>query len=767
MNQLVNEENEISKRKSRLIATSLQSMNANSSNIIDEEDGDDDDKRLQVNGNENENESMVTSATSPAAYAMVKSGINQFTTDDEDGSVTSDGRNDPLRKYNHEILMRQMSSAPGAAKVELIWQNMSFELKPSKWKKVLKNFKQSVLPDPATTGVESDSEFDDTKDSRSSISDESKERKSKNIIRKARKRTKILQSQNGMISGGTLTALMGPSGAGKTTLLNCITGKVKQGRLGTTLIRLPAKGSDCNGNSPVIATTTAGEIFHATKAKDNNDGKSSKNKAPRIRIGFVPQHDHLLPQFSVRESLLFASKMNNPSHLSKAEHEVKVEQLMIALKLTTVADQRVSRLSGGQLKRTSIGSELISSPEVLILDEPTSGLDSDNSLNIVAILRSLCKTCSTAIIATIHQPSIEIFYSFHSIYLLSIEGANIYYGPPALLPSYLAQYGYNNTKASLNPADYAIQVANGKYGVESLEKMAEDTRNAFTIADGEERSMMTLSVEEAESRKPMHSGFKQFYYLMSRVIQQNVTKTHDLLARTLLALILGALICTMFIEPIGKVDGCWLDHLNQTGNETEEQAVKRYFFEAIAQSSSEDAEGWSIISERSKLLDQLSGMVTNGIFIFIQALFSMIAQTVGTVLTLPIEMQTVCKELSNSWYSVSAYFLARTFYDSITVIIINTPVSIYLYWITEQIPVFWRFMLFYGLGLLFSQVCHAIGVLFGISFESNIIMAIVMATSSLVPVAAFAGLIVPLNKMPTWMQPMAYLSHLKYVFEGK
>lgn len=666
------------------------------------------------------------------------------------GGDEKDTSNDPLKKYNHEILMRQMSSSSDSPKVELIWQNMSYEIRPSKSKRYFRMIKDSISPEVVADGEDSDSELDGSKGMNGGVGITSDMTPDK-IIRKARKRTKILEEQNGMIAGGTLTALMGPSGAGKTTLLNCITGKVKKGRQGTTTIRLPSK-KDCNFNVTI-------------DSRDDKVSSASTKRVSRIRIGFVPQHDHLLPQFSVRESLMFASKMNNPPSLTRQQHDEKVEQLMIALKLTTVADQRVSKLSGGQLKRTSIGAELISSPEVLILDEPTSGLDADNSLNIVAILRSLCKSCSTAIIATIHQPSLEIFHSFHSIYLLSLTGANIYSGPPHLLAPYLASYGYDNVQGSTNPADYAVQVANGKFGLENLDKMAAQTRDNFDY-DRSDTSMITLSVEQAESRQPMHSYFKQSYYLIGRVIQQNVTKTHDLLARTLLALILGAIICTMFVDPIGKIDGCWLDQLNKSANEGEEQAVKRRFFEAIAQQSPQSDQHGSLSEERDKLLGQLSGMVTNGIFVFIQALFTMISSTVGTVLTLPVEMQTVCKELSNSWYSVSIYFVARTIYDTAAVIIINTPAAMYLYWVTEQIPVIWRFCLFYSLGILFAQVCHSIGVLFGIGFGSNIMLAIVMATASLMPVAAFAGLVVPLDKMPVWMQPMAYVSHLKYLFEG-
>lgn len=62
-------------------------------------------------------------------------------------------------------------------------------------------------------------------------------------------------------------------------------------------------------------------------------------------------------------------------------------------------------ISEGEMKRTSIGFELISSPSVLILDEPTSGLDSLTSFVIVKELAEEAHNNSKTVIMTIHQPN--------------------------------------------------------------------------------------------------------------------------------------------------------------------------------------------------------------------------------------------------------------------------------------------------------------------------------------------------------------------------
>ena len=59
-------------------------------------------------------------------------------------------------------------------------------------------------------------------------------------------------------------------------------------------------------------------------------------------------------------------------------------------------------LSGGEKKRTSIGYELITDPQVLLLDEPTSGLDSATANNIIKILKRDAEERRTTIIATLH-----------------------------------------------------------------------------------------------------------------------------------------------------------------------------------------------------------------------------------------------------------------------------------------------------------------------------------------------------------------------------
>ena len=113
-------------------------------------------------------------------------------------------------------------------------------------------------------------------------------------------------------------------------------------------------------------------------------------------------------------------------------------------------------ISGGERKRTSIGYELITEPSLLLLDEPTSGLDSSTALRICQMLKKEARR-GMSVMATIHQPSANIFFLFDRVILLS-EGYMIYNGPPSLVKEYFEKQGLRMSRFS-NPADKLSNIA--------------------------------------------------------------------------------------------------------------------------------------------------------------------------------------------------------------------------------------------------------------------------------------------------------------------
>jgi len=125
----------------------------------------------------------------------------------------------------------------------------------------------------------------------------------------------------------------------------------------------------------------------------------------------IPQEDVLLTTFTVRETLYYQSELVLPSSMTRHDKDLRVSDVLKSLSLTECADVFVGSvekkgISGGQRKRVSIATELLSNPCVLCVDEPTSGLDSKTAEDVVVILKELAHgENQRTVICTIHQVS--------------------------------------------------------------------------------------------------------------------------------------------------------------------------------------------------------------------------------------------------------------------------------------------------------------------------------------------------------------------------
>jgi ABC-type multidrug transport system ATPase subunit len=86
----------------------------------------------------------------------------------------------------------------------------------------------------------------------------------------------------------------------------------------------------------------------------------------------------------------------NYSSVSKAERKVRIEGLLSAFGLQNQANTLIGTpirkgVSGGQKRRVSVASQLITTPKILFLDEPTSGLDSAASFEVMQFVRNIAK----------------------------------------------------------------------------------------------------------------------------------------------------------------------------------------------------------------------------------------------------------------------------------------------------------------------------------------------------------------------------------------
>ena len=190
---------------------------------------------------------------------------------------------------------------------------------------------------------------------------------------------------------GTLTAIIGESGAGKSTLMGAISGH-----------RPPDEGAVSLNGEPVNET--------------------------RREIAVVPQSDLVHSALTVEETLLDSAGLRLPPDSSQAELQQAAARAMDELGLTERRDLIVSRLSGGERKRVSVGVELVSRPGVLLLDEPTTGLDPRLETETMALLKELAAANRTVALVTHATGSLSIC---DSLIVLGRGGVLCFQGPPA------------------------------------------------------------------------------------------------------------------------------------------------------------------------------------------------------------------------------------------------------------------------------------------------------------------------------------------------
>lgn len=289
----------------------------------------------------------------------------------------------------------------------------------------------------------------------------------------------LLHPLSSSIPSGSMCCILGGSGSGKTTLLSVI------------------------GNRYDTANLS---VDGSVDFRENNVRVANHTNCNSV--GYVTQHDYLLPFLTARETLMYAALLLCPNPMPTSScscksgtnavesrtrmelcHE-RVDNLILKLGLKECADNvfiggtgtsQTRGLSGGEKRRVSVGIQMLTNPGVLCADEPTSGLDSFTALTVVEALRDLAVPGEggMTVVCSIHQPRADIFAMFDHILLLSGGGQLIYSSsiaagtmnedtaPPSCgqghtaglrMMSHFGGLGFNCPGGS-NPADYYVDIS--------------------------------------------------------------------------------------------------------------------------------------------------------------------------------------------------------------------------------------------------------------------------------------------------------------------
>ncbi|KAF7129473.1 hypothetical protein RHSIM_Rhsim10G0166700 [Rhododendron simsii] len=248
-------------------------------------------------------------------------------------------------------------------------------------------------------------------------------------------RRAILQGVTGYVQPGEVLAIMGPSGCGKSTLLDTLAGRLGDNtrRTGEILI---------NGHKQTLAFGTS---------------------------AYVTQDDTLMTTLTVKEAVYYSAELQLPDSMSRSEKRERADVTIRDMGLQDSINTRIGGwgckgLSGGQKRRVSICIEILTRPKLLFLDEPTSGLDSAASYHVMDRIIKLAKQEQRTVVASIHQPSSEVFELFHNLCLLS-SGRTVYFGSTSAANEFFSLNGFPCPPLR-NPSDHYLRTINKDFDVD-------------------------------------------------------------------------------------------------------------------------------------------------------------------------------------------------------------------------------------------------------------------------------------------------------------
>ncbi|KAG9293835.1 hypothetical protein G9A89_019173 [Geosiphon pyriformis] len=280
---------------------------------------------------------------------------------------------------------------------------------------------------------------------------------------KTKEKQNIIEGVSGIVKPGEVMAIMGPSGAGKSTLLDLLAGRKDPKAV----------------SGQILLNGRPGEVKYVST--------------------YVMQDDALMGVLTVRENIQFAADLCFPSSYTPQERRVRVQGIIQEFGLDRVADSKIGTVfvrgvSGGEKRRASIASQVITLPKIIFLDEPTTGLDSAASYNVMKAIVSMARRYKLTVIASIHQPSTETYSLFDSLFLIG-RGRTLYTGTREGAIQHFEKLGHVCPPYS-NPADHFISLVNSDFMTDKAEAQEYITKFITAFEQSEASKELTENIKE-------------------------------------------------------------------------------------------------------------------------------------------------------------------------------------------------------------------------------------------------------------------------------
>lgn len=187
-----------------------------------------------------------------------------------------------------------------------------------------------------------------------------------------KKSNNVLRNVSFTVEEGEMVAIMGPSGSGKTTLLYTVSG---------------------------MDTMTAGSVDFFGRELCN----LSENEISDVRLdemGFVFQQMYMLKNLTIYDNIILPAYQSRKSGKNKKEINERAVMLMKKLGISSIADNDITEVSGGQLQRACICRSLINKPKILFADEPTGALNQQTSKEVMEEFNKINQEGTTIMMVT-------------------------------------------------------------------------------------------------------------------------------------------------------------------------------------------------------------------------------------------------------------------------------------------------------------------------------------------------------------------------------
>ena len=191
---------------------------------------------------------------------------------------------------------------------------------------------------------------------------------------KGREQKTLLKDVSFRIEPGDFVCVLGPSGAGKSTLVRAILGE-----------RQIANGRLLVGGH---------DVFREADAL-------------RGAIGYVPQRDVNPEALPVERALHYASEVRLPARATASDRQAAIDRVVAEVGLGSVRHEAIGNLSGGEMKRASLATEMLAAPGLLVIDEATSSLDPATEARIMTLLAERARAGTTVVAVTHHLDNVD------------------------------------------------------------------------------------------------------------------------------------------------------------------------------------------------------------------------------------------------------------------------------------------------------------------------------------------------------------------------